>query len=247
MTNRSSLNVVIVEDNDVQLDLLKIYVEDCSHTVTGQYQSAEEIIQNKANLDADVILMDINLSGLKNGIQAAKELTDLMGCSIVFITAQTDVEVLEKAAKVLPVDILLKPIDFEQLRASLLVLSVKSGMGKSKIDANERFFINGDELIYRKAHMYEKMKLQEIEYIESLGNYFTLFGNEGRVTLKGTMNELEEHLPKQNFLRISRSFIIQKNAVKSFNAKRVCLTNEKEFTVSRNLKENVLKELLGNG
>ena len=138
---------------------------------------------------------------------------------------------------------MIKPIQFEQLQASLLLADSK--ISKPESSEPSKFTINGDYFIYKNGHLFERTLIEELEYIEGMGNYFNLYFINDKVTIKGTLSEIEEALPKDEFVRINRSVIASSKHIKSFNAKRVNLTNGKEFTLSKKVSDDLMARLLG--
>ena len=238
------MRIVLVEDNLVQQDLIEMYVQDCGHEIIATYTSAEEAKKGVAQIKPNLILMDINLEGHKNGIELANEIKVQWAIPIIFLTSQTNIETLEKAAANTPIDLLIKPIQFEQLQASLILAEIKIG-SPSKTSETAKFFIKDDYLIYKNGHLFDRIKLDELISVEGMGNYFTICFTDRKVTLKGTLSDIEKALPNTKFYRINRSVIVSLSRIKSFNQKRIFMDNEKEFLLSKKISESFLKLLMG--
>ena len=115
-----SLNVLIVEDEFfIALDSQSV-VESLGHQVLGIAVSAEEAVEMAGRIKPDVVLMDIRLSGPRDGIEAATEIWKRYGTSTVFVTANTDAATRERARQIRPVAFLEKPLTEAHLRRALL-------------------------------------------------------------------------------------------------------------------------------
>ena len=101
--------ILIVEDDPamqmaIQQSILKI---DC--LVCGLVLSGEEAIENARKLKPDLVLMDIHLEGNLNGTEAAIVITEELQIPIIFITADSDDAILQKAMQSIPSGYLVKP------------------------------------------------------------------------------------------------------------------------------------------
>ncbi len=89
-----------------------------------------------------------------------------------------------------------------------------------------------------------KVKFDDLLYIESLGDYIEIHLLDGReVTSKAKISHMERTLP-DGFLRIHRSFIVNRSRISSFSREHV-LIGEKELPISRSYKQEVVRKLNG--
>ena len=106
------------------------------------------------------------------------------------------------------VDFLLKPISYARFCKA--------------IDKVVRYFApkeiskSGDEEIFiKKGSSLVKLKLREIVFVEALENYVTLNTNTDKFTIHFTMKAIESQLPSGVFIRVHRSFIINKSMIQA--------------------------------
>ena len=111
----SVFNILIVEDELIISKLLQNYLFGMGHKVMGVVPSGEEAISFVQENSPDLILMDIGLAGILDGIETVEIIRQTKDIPILFLTAQTDKSLLEKAKAVDPVGYLLKPIQPIQL------------------------------------------------------------------------------------------------------------------------------------
>lgn len=237
------MNIIIVEDNLIQRELLELYILKLGYQVIGTFDAGETLIENIENLKADVILMDINLSGFKTGIETSVAALRMGNPKIIYTTAQTQSSILEKAADTSPLDILIKPFRIEQLQASLLL--AKNKTNAKDIKETSKYLIKNGFLVFKDGHMFERMHLNELLYIEGDGNYFHLNFKRKKSTLKGSLSNIEASLPNSDFIRVNRSYIISVKEVTSFNNRRIVISTGEEFTLSRAHAENAMHKLIG--
>lgn len=112
----AALRVLIVED-EVMIALgLESQIEDFGFEVCGVAASGEEAVQLAAQDRPDLILMDINLAGEMDGVEAARQIRDERDVRIVFVTAYGGGAMLERVRAAVPdATILTKPVDERDL------------------------------------------------------------------------------------------------------------------------------------
>lgn len=111
----SAFNILIVEDELISSRLLQNYLIQMGHNVIGMVPSGEEAIGFIFDNNPDLILMDIELSGRLNGIETVEIIRQTKDIPTLFLSAQTDKALLEKAKAVEPIGYLLKPVQSVQL------------------------------------------------------------------------------------------------------------------------------------
>ena len=113
------LRILIVEDEFfIALDAEE-QAKTLGHTVVGIAVSADEAVRMAGDERPDVVLMDIRLTGVKDGIAAALDIRSRYGIESIFVTANTDPSTLKRAKAIEPVGVLEKPLTIERLRAQL--------------------------------------------------------------------------------------------------------------------------------
>jgi AmiR/NasT family two-component response regulator len=89
------------------------------HTVVGIAVSADEAVRMAGEQKPDVVLMDIRLSGPKDGIAAALDIRSRYNIPSIFLTANTDPSTLTRAKSIEPLGVLEKPLSRQRLDAQL--------------------------------------------------------------------------------------------------------------------------------
>ncbi len=144
-------NIMIVEDEAIVGEELKISLEDLDYTVTSIIKSGEQAIE-KADQDCpDLILMDIRLKGQMDGIEAAELIRSRLGIPVVFLTAYADDDKLERAKLTMPFGYILKPFQDRDLK-----VTIEIAIYTAKIDAERKQIQN--ELAKHHDHLEELVK-----------------------------------------------------------------------------------------
>ena len=112
--------VLIVEDELLVAWHLESLSRELNLEVCGLVPDGDGAIEQAVDLDADLILMDIRLSGRMDGIEAARRIRDQRDTPIIFITAHGDPATRAKIEQALPgTPVLAKPITADLLKQAL--------------------------------------------------------------------------------------------------------------------------------
>lgn len=110
----------IVEDEPLSATFIKCVLEEMGHKVLFAVSSAAEAIENMENETAELVFLDINILGPKDGIALALELRQKYNeLKIIFITAYTDSQTLQEASVALPSFFLPKPFDEKNIEIAV--------------------------------------------------------------------------------------------------------------------------------
>ncbi|MEO6851342.1 MAG: LytTR family DNA-binding domain-containing protein, partial [Mucilaginibacter sp.] len=178
--------------------------------------------------------LDINMPTI-SGINFLKN--SKTSASIIMTTAYAEYAVEAFSLDVL--DYLVKPIPFERfLKACNKAYDFHKA--KHRISetqtVNDHFFIKCDSQI-------EKVNYADLLYSESMMNYVLLYTHTRKMIVYITLKSLEDQLPKNQFIKVHKSFIVNRGHIKSIEGNMINIGNEK-ITISQNLREKVLNEIL---
>ena len=126
--------ILIVEDDEIIRSLITTMLERRGYGVVGQLDSGEESIVKSAELEPDLVLMDINLKGKMDGVAAAGYIFQLFHLPIVFLTAHCDDTLLERAKNSQPLGYILKPFTDKDLSSNVSLALYNHGMRKKYFD-----------------------------------------------------------------------------------------------------------------
>jgi DNA-binding NarL/FixJ family response regulator len=107
--------ILIVEDEFLIALDLKQNLKRTSFDVCGTAAEGEEAVEKAKSSDPDVILMDINLMGKIDGIDAAKQIGEFSSALIIFTTGYQDPKLRERASELKPAAYLIKPISIREI------------------------------------------------------------------------------------------------------------------------------------
>ena len=136
---------------------------------------------------------------------------------------------------------MLKPISFERL-----LQAVNKYLGENTLNITETNseIINekSDFIFVRSDRKMVKINFSEINYIESFSDYIKFHLKDKVIITRETISSIEAKLPKADFLRIHRSFIISISKIESFTNEFIEI-HKKALPISRSYKKDVLLRL----
>jgi DNA-binding LytR/AlgR family response regulator len=184
----------------------------------------------------DLIFLDIQMPKV-TGIDFLKMLKNPP--LIIFTTAYSEYAIEGYSLDV--VDYLLKPITFDRFlkaaQKAFEIYTLKRASGNIR-ESTDYFFVKCDS-------KFEKIFYNSVLYIEALQNYAVIYTTNKKLITYLTMTSLEQQLPKDRFLKVHKSFIVSVPQIKAIDGNEL-LIGEARVPVSRNLKEEVMNQILGN-
>ncbi|MEW6181840.1 MAG: response regulator [Bacillota bacterium] len=111
--------VLIVEDEILIALSLGELLEYWSYELCEPAASGEDAVRRAESEQPDIILMDVNIRGRIDGIQAAREITSRFNIPIIFMSGYSQDEIRKKAGLDGVVEFMSKPMDHDKLRKTL--------------------------------------------------------------------------------------------------------------------------------
>ena len=127
--------ILIVEDDEIISNLITTMLERRGYSVVGKISSGEEAIVKSAELEPDLVLMDISLSGKMDGVAAARYIFQFFQFPIVFLTALADDSLIERAKHAQPLGYILKPFTDRDLSTNVEMALYNHAIRKKYLDA----------------------------------------------------------------------------------------------------------------
>ena len=224
------LTCAIIDDEPQAAALLESYVKKTPYlSLKGTYNSAIVAMRDLRETPVQLLFLDIQMPEL-SGIEFAKILSK--DTKVIFTTAFSQYAV--EGYKVNAVDYLLKPISYEDfLKAADKALERFAITLKQHIFQRDRF------MLVKSDYKLQRVCLDDVLYIEGLKDYVRFYMKDGeKVMSLMSMKKLDEYLPKPEFLRTHRSFIVHMTEVRLVDRFRIAF-DEIFIPISENYKEDV--------
>lgn len=226
------INCAIIDDEPLAAGLLESYAKKTPYlNLSGTYNSAVEAMKHLRENPVQLLFLDIQMPEL-SGIEFAKILPK--DTKIIFTTAFPQYAI--EGFKVNALDYLLKPISYNDfLKATDKALEWFSVAQRQDVYRRDRFmFVKSDYKLQRVC-------LDDILYVEGLKDYVRFYLKSGEQIMSlMSMKKLEEYLPRPEFLRTHRSFIVHMTETPLVERFRIVFDGV-QIPISDNYKEDVQK------
>ena len=228
------LKCIVVDDSAIQrLAITKLVEDHPALDLVAEYSSALKTKKGINTHKVDLIFLDIEMPIL-NGFQLLDVLNNTP--EIIFVTGKT--EHAFKAFNYDAVAYLKKPLD-----KGLFNTAVEKAIAQVKLKQN--YTEPDEDYIFIKSNLKKrKVYVNDIKWIEALGDYVKVVTQEQSYVVLSTMKAFEKELPEGRFLRIHKSYIVSLEKIDRFNSKNVEVGTI-EIPLSRN-KKSTLMEALSN-
>jgi len=235
------LKCIIVDDEPHAIELIRSYIEKTSSlqlffSSTNSIEAFQYIQKNVV----DLVFLDIHMPEL-DGLQFLK----LLGgkCKVILTTAYPEHALDGYEHDV--VDYLLKPIMFDRfLKAVTKAQKQIEGGSKAASPVSSSDTVE-DDFIFVKAEVKGKLikvKVNEIDYIEGLGNYVAIHANGNKIMCLITIKDLETKLSSNKFIRVHKSYIIAIAKINMIEGNQIRLSNQ-TIPIGENYKARMLEIL----
>jgi DNA-binding LytR/AlgR family response regulator len=227
------MKTLIVEDNKMAAMATRQLLSGISFVeLVGECENALEAVNFLAQNNVDLVLLDVEMPKM-TGIDFLKQITKRP--LVILVTAKTDYAV--EAFEYNVVDYLVKPISQERLLKAIL-------KAKELFDSTNKVVEQQDNgfLFVKEKGVLSKVLVDEITYIQALGDYLTIYTQTGKHVVHMTLKNFLERFPTPNFHRIHRSYIVALDKIDSI-ADDTAYIGKHPIPVGEVYKSELLKKL----
>lgn len=239
-----NIKALIVEDNMLTAKDISGCLENEGYRIVGLVDNAKDAINLSREHRSDIAILDINLGeGKMDGIECAKRINQFVKMPVIFLTAYADEGTLERASTTFPASYLVKPVNDNQLLASVhmamkkYATSIAEENSLSPGNSPDYFFNNN--CLFVKTDKFVKLSTENILYIEASGNYVTIIISGHKYAILSSLSAFYDQLRKINpdFIRIHRSFIINLRQLDSFDHLHA-IVGEQEIPIGKSFRDD---------
>ncbi len=215
------IKCIIIDDEKLAADVIQEHLQEFPiMDLIGIYSSPMEALNSIEKDKVDVVFLDINMPKM-NGLDFIKNIES--STNFIITTAYREFAVESYDLDVL--DYLVKPIPFTRFLKSINKVSQKIYSDKKidqEINQSDKSFI-----FLKVDKKLMRVKFEDIFHIESLKDYIKVFTRTGDFLVHKSLTGITEELPRNQFLRIHRSFTVALDKIDALEGNSVLITNKR--------------------
>jgi two-component system LytT family response regulator len=208
----NKIRTVIVEDEAPARDILKYYLKDFPEIeIKAECADGFSGLKTISEIKPDLVFLDIQMPRL-TGFELLEVMTEKP--VIIFTTAYDQFAI--KAFELNAIDYLLKPFPKERLHQAVKRAMEKIGRAKDDnktptdiIDKMPGHASPLSRIVVRKGSAINLIPTDHVRYIEAQDDYVMIYHSNGKAMKQQSMKFFDENLPRKEFLRIHRSYIVK--------------------------------------
>ena len=235
------IRCLVIDDERLARDYLKNYISKVPELeLVGDFNSPLKATELIKSGNIDLLFIDIQMPDI-TGVDFVKSLSKKP--EVIFTTAYQEYAL--EGFNLSAVDYLLKPFSFERFYQAVNKVIDKLE-GKHIVTDNDPSSLHSQTsytdnyLTIRADRKFYKINFDDLVYIEGQKAYVTFHTSIKKITALASLKELEEALPKNQFIRIHKSYIVAIQEILSLEGNLIEVSNAK-LPVGKNYKENVMK------
>ena len=226
-------NCVIIDDDEIDRLTVVSYAKRFSVlNIMGVFENAEEALPLLEKEKIDILFLDIDMP-IMNGLDFRKKTMEVPVC--IYITAHPEHAV--ESFELDTLDFIVKPIKMDRFTQTMskiedyMELKLKAQLFESSI--------GGDVIYIKEGHNETKVKLHDILYLEALKDYTKIVTSTKKHCVLTSIGNLLKENHFQSFVRIHRSFAVQKQFIEKKMSNELLLNNGMLIPIGRSYKENL--------
>jgi DNA-binding LytR/AlgR family response regulator len=223
------LNIYIVEDEPLITATVETALKKQGFKVIGDSDEFDEALAQIDKLRPDLVLLDIQLEGVKDGIDLAIEL-DNRKIPYLYLTSQTDPQTIKRVKETHPLGYIVKPFTEAGLRSNIEL-------------AWHNFSLTDEDFILLKSNgRTHKINQASITYLKAFDNYCYVHTTTNHYLVPHTLKHTSEKLNLKNFVKTHRSYWVNLKRITSVE-KNLVFIGDQAIPISNSNKEGLFKKL----
>jgi DNA-binding LytR/AlgR family response regulator len=229
------LRCVIVDDEPIARKVLREFTGQIPWLeLAGEFDSVSKVEAFLPGAAVDLLFLDIEMPK-RSGLQYLKAAPSGTARPLVILTTAFPQYALE-GYELDIIDYLLKPVAYNRF-----LKAIQKAKDYLELRQASAIPLTLDSWLFvRSEKRIERIEMRDILYIQSLGNYVTIFTPAKRILAYLTLKGLESQLPPGEFVKIHQSYLVSLSRIDSIEGNQI-LAGGKPLPLSRNYRENVMQ------
>lgn len=237
------IKVGIVEDEFLIAFGISETLKELGYDVTSVANNYTEALAMIAQEKPDILLIDIQLGGYKDGIDLAWKVRKDHNMPFIFLTSNTDPATVERAKKVSPNAYLVKPYNKHDLYTSIeICLHNYLALQKQSNESADGDYLVKDSVFIKQGQHFHKVNISDILYIESDNVYVNVYTSDAKLMVRSSIQEYLDLLGSKNFFRVHRSYAVNLRHIQIINSEYIII-NDTQIPVGKSYRDELLNML----
>jgi len=235
------VKVLVVEDEIIIADDICDLLTEMGYEVAEPAISYSEAVKTLQDFNPDIAIVDIHLSGKKDGIDLAAFINENNKIPFIILTSNTDSNTVEKAKTVNPSAYLVKPYRkielFTSIEIAISNFEKQSSLSQKSVSSTLK-----NVLFIKQNHLFIKVHFDDILFIKADHVYLEIFSKDkNKFIVRGSLNDYINKLGYK-FSRIHRGYIINLQHIAAIDHDFVKIENT-SIPIGKNYREEFLKRI----
>ncbi|MCG8578141.1 MAG: response regulator transcription factor [Flavobacteriales bacterium] len=231
----AKMEILIIEDDPSDVKRLEDFLTKLDYDVRYVASSLNEALEFYMGNKVDLIIIDIFLNGVEEGITFAKTISQNQkdNCPFIFLTSANDLTIFNKAKETKPHSYLIKPFNELELQYAIELAIEKSTEISDQFEWNSQtgaVFVRNTFFIKKKDRLV-KVRSSEIIFVEVEGRYCKLITTLGSFLIQSSLRSILAKLDANYFMQVHRNYIVNLECVKEVFPSDQMITMSNEVTV----------------
>lgn len=230
--------ILIVEDEPFIAENLQEMLGIFGYEETEIANSASQAIKCIKTSRPELVLLDVKIKGDQDGIELGQIIKEQFNIPFVYITSYSDKETINRAKQTNPLGFIVKPFTKDDVYAAIEVALFNrnrnlAGPSNSPFSEGNPNSYGNDAIFIKIDAKLIKIKYDDLLYIHSQSNTMLIYTrNQGKLKLRNSLKNILHQLPKDRFLRVQKSYIVQADAITAIDTANIYI-DEVEIPIGR--------------
>ncbi|WP_372752491.1 LytR/AlgR family response regulator transcription factor [Labilibaculum sp.] len=231
-----TITCIAIDDEPLALGLMVSHIKKTPFLeLIGEFDNPIDAMEFLQDHEVQLIYLDIQMPDL-TGVEFARTLNN--ASKVIFTTAYEKYAL--EGFQLHALNYLLKPVSYEVFLKAAIHAKEQFNIAEAASNSTSENEISSsnDYLFVKANYQLRRINYQDIIYIEGLKDYVKIHleSEQRPLVFNATMKSLEERLPKENFMRVHRSFIVNLDKVTTIERYRIVFGKER-IPISKQYKE----------
>lgn len=227
--------ILVVEDEVIIGEHLCSILKFLGYSPSGPITNYTDATEELSKHEFDLILLDIVLSGKKDGVELGLFIRENFKAPIIYLTSHADRSTIDRVKEVQPESYIVKPFNQDEIFSTIELVLHKSLM-KNQVESTTE----NDFMMIKDKQAFHKVFYKDILYLENDHIYVKVITANQKLMIRSNMSDLLNELPA-NFFQIHRGYVVNETCISKVSATSVFI-HQHELPLGKKYKEIVLSK-----